>query len=315
MEGGSLVDFRELQYVVTVADCRNVTQAARQLYISQPSLSYALGQIEKEMGVKLFDRSRQPLALTDAGRIYVKIARDILQKRTELKDRLADLKDGRGARISLGIPAERAGFMLPPIINQFRSRFPDSEFAIQEAGTRKLLEMLQNNKVTFLICPLDAREVPVSMTRELIYRETIQLIAAPDTFTEDMFLDRDHRLVDLHKLASMPFIGIKKAHSINWKVQEIFREYGIAPHTLMEVDSSSTAAQLGACGLGFTLVPRRARKILGPDADNCCYDYSPTPVQWEINAIYKKGAYLNKAERYFLDLLKEYFQTETTVRL
>lgn len=108
------MDFRELQYVVTVADCRNVTQAAKQLYISQPSLSYALGQIEKEMGVKLFDRSQQPLALTDAGRIYVKTAREILQKRTELKDRLADLKDGRGARISLGIPAERAGFMLPP---------------------------------------------------------------------------------------------------------------------------------------------------------------------------------------------------------
>ena len=60
------MDFRELQYVVTVANCRNVTQAARQLYISQPSLSYALGQIEKEMGVKLFDRSRQPLSLTDA---------------------------------------------------------------------------------------------------------------------------------------------------------------------------------------------------------------------------------------------------------
>lgn len=309
------MDFRELQYVVTVADCRNVTQAAKQLYISQPSLSYALGQIEKEMGVKLFDRSQQPLALTDAGRLYVKTAREILQKRTELKDRLADLKDGRGARISLGIPAERAGFMLPPIINRFRAKFPDSEFAIQEAGTRKLLELLQNNKVTFLICPLDAREIPVSMTSELIYRETIQLVAAPDAFTDDMFLDKDHRLVDLKKLAHMPFIGIKKAHSINWKVHDIFREYDIAPQTFMEVDSSSTAAQLGACGLGFTLVPRRARKILGPKAERYCYEYSPTPVQWEINAIYKKGAYLNKAERYFLDLLKEHFQKETTSNL
>lgn len=310
------MDFRELQYVVTVADRRNVTQAAKQLYISQPSLSYALGQIEKEMGVKLFDRSQQPLALTDAGRIYVKVAREILQKRTELKNRLADLKDGRGAQISLGIPAERAGFMLPPIINRFRARFPDSEFAIQEAGTRKLLELLQNNRVTFLICPLDAREIPVSMTSELIYMETIQLVAAPDAFTDDMFLDKSRRLVNLKKLAHMPFIGIKKAHSINWKVQEIFRTYDIAPQTLMEVESSSTAAQLGACGLGFTLVPRRARKILGPDADKYCYDYSPTtPVQWEINAIYKKGAYLNRAERYFLDLLKEYFQKETTVQL
>ena len=90
------MDFRELQYVVTVADCRNITQAAKQLYISQPSLSYALARIEKEIGVKLFDRSQQPLALTDAGIIYVKTARDILQERIEMKNRLADLKDGQG---------------------------------------------------------------------------------------------------------------------------------------------------------------------------------------------------------------------------
>ncbi len=59
--------------------------------------------------------------------------------------------------------------------------------------------MLQNNKVAFLICPLDAREVPVSMTRELIYRETIQLIAAPDAFTDDTFLDRSRRLWWIYK--------------------------------------------------------------------------------------------------------------------
>ena len=61
------MDFRELQYVVTVADCRNITQASKELFISQPSLSHALAQIEKEVGAKLFDRSHQPLTLTDAG--------------------------------------------------------------------------------------------------------------------------------------------------------------------------------------------------------------------------------------------------------
>ncbi|MFR9128458.1 LysR family transcriptional regulator [Acidaminococcus intestini] len=47
------MDFRELQYVVTVADCRNITQASKELFISQPSLSHALAQIEKEVGAKL----------------------------------------------------------------------------------------------------------------------------------------------------------------------------------------------------------------------------------------------------------------------
>lgn len=301
------MDFRELQYVITVADCQNITQAAKQLYISQPSLSYALGQIEKEVGAKLFDRSQQPIVLTDAGRIYVKGAREILQKRTDIKNRLADLRDGQGAKISLGIPAERAGYMLPTIINRFRAKFLDSEFFIKEAGTEELMEMLKNNKVTFLIVPRDADDVPVQMTTELIYHETVQLIAAENAFSSDMFLDEEKRLVDLRKIAQLPFIGVKKRHSIHWKVRKIFKEYDIAPHLLMEVESSMTATQLAACGLGFTLVPSRAKKILGPDAPRYCYEYSTSPVQWDINAIYKKGAYLNKAERYFLDLMKEEF--------
>ena len=107
------MDFRELRYVVAVADCSSITQAARQLFISQPSLSYALGQIEKEMGVKLFDRSRQPLVLTEAGRLYVKTARHILQEERELKNRLTDLKDGQGAQIRLGIPSERPNTRIP----------------------------------------------------------------------------------------------------------------------------------------------------------------------------------------------------------
>lgn len=307
VKGSRPMDFRELQYIVTVADCRSITQAARQLYISQPSLSYALGQIEKEMGVRLFDRSRQPLELTDAGRLYVKTARDILQARLDLKNRLADLKDGQGAQVRLGIPPERAGYMLPPVINQFRQRFPASEFAIREANTEELLDLLQNNRVAFLICPRDPRKIPAQMTAELIYHESIQLLAGPDAFPEEMFLDRAKKRVDFRKLARLPFIGIKKRHSIRDKVEAIFRQYDAVPQMLLEVESSSTAAQLAACGLGWTLVPRRARKILGPEAEACSYTFSPTPVQWEINAITKKDAYLNKAERYFLDLMKETF--------
>ena len=75
----------------------------------------------------------------------------------------------------------------------------------------------------------------------------------------------------------------------------------------MEVDSTITAAQLAACGLGFTLVADRARTMLGPSAHNYCYRYSSHPTQWEINAVYKKDTYLNKAERYFIDLMKENF--------
>lgn len=301
------MDFRELQYVVTVANLHSFTAAAKQLYISQPSLSYAISQIEKEIGTKLFDRSQHPFRLTDAGRIYVQSARDILQRNTEMKSRLADLESGQNVQISLGIPAERAGHMLPAIINEFRRAFPHSSFNIQEAGTGELVDYVLNNRVSFLIVPLDKEELPANLESELIYKENIQLIAAPNAFTDDLFLDKEARLIDLKKLASTPYIGIKKRHQIHKKAQKILQEYGIVPHTLMEVDSTITAAQLAACGLGFTLVADRARTMLGVAGKSCCYRYSAHPAQWEINAVYKQNTYLNKAERYFIDLMKKKF--------
>lgn len=303
------MDFRQLQYIVAVADCHSITAAAKQLYISQPSLSFAISQIEKEMGAPLFDRNQHPIALTDAGRIYVEGARQVLQKSLEIKNRIADLQAGRGGGISLGIPSERAGYMLPPIINQFREKYPDSAFSIREAGTSQLLELLKNNKVDFIICPPADEKIPVDMVTERIYQESVQLIASPTAFSEEMFLDKAKRLVDLKAIMTVPFIGVKKTHSIHFKVEDIFRSYGVEPHLLMEVESSSTAAQLAACGLGFTIVPRRAKKILGADWARCCYEYNAHPIQWDINAIYKKSTYLNQAERYFIALLQQEFST------
>ncbi len=303
------MDFRQLQYIVAVADCHSITAAARQLFISQPSLSFAISQIEKEMGAVLFDRNQHPIALTDAGRIYVEGARQILQKSLEIKNRIADLQMGLGGGISMGIPSERAGYMLPPIINKFRESYPDSAFTIREAGTTQLLELLKNNKVDFIICPRADEKIPVDMVTELIYKESVQLIASPTAFSDDMFLDKGKRLVDLKAIMTVPFIGVKNSHSIHYKAEDIFQSYGVEPHVLMEVESSSTAAQLAACGLGFTIVPRRAKKILGADWAQYCYEYNDHPVQWDINAIYKKDTYLNQAERYFIALLQQEFST------
>ena len=137
------MDFREFQYVVTIADCCSITDAAKQLYISQPSLSYALAKIEKEIGLKLFDRSKQPLVLTDAGQYYVTVARQFLRDKSNFQNHLADLKNGANGSISLGIPAERSGYMLPPVLPQFRRKFPGSSFYIQEASTTELFSLLR----------------------------------------------------------------------------------------------------------------------------------------------------------------------------
>ena len=102
------MDFRELTYITAVAEERSVTEAAKRLYISQPSLSYIISKVEQDLGVRLFDRKTNPLSLTYAGEIYVEHAREILRIRDNMRRELTDIGHGQKGRINIGIPNERA---------------------------------------------------------------------------------------------------------------------------------------------------------------------------------------------------------------
>lgn len=301
--------FRELEYVVTVAECRSVTAAAKKLFISQPSLSYALSKIEDDLGVKLFDRSHQPLSLTFAGEKYVETAREILTRNYNLEKELKDIASGKKIEINIGMPTERAAYMLPRAVKRIHALYPDMEFRMREDKTSALIEQLLNYEIDFIIAPQIQDAVAPELTSELIYYERIPLVASGDYFTKEMFIDESRRYVDLKALNGRPFIAIKKGHSIRNQADAILSRFGVQPRILIEVESSNTAVHLSQCGLGATIVPGRTLHLLGEDSHKYAYIYENEPEKWPVNAVYRRDIYLNEAERCLIGLLKEEFNS------
>ena len=85
------MDFRQLQYMLTLAEYKNMTRASEALYISQSALSHYLKNVEQELGVTLFDRSTNPLSLTYAGKCYMESARRILMENDRMLRELRDI--------------------------------------------------------------------------------------------------------------------------------------------------------------------------------------------------------------------------------
>ena len=137
------MDFREMLYITTVADCRSITVAARKLYISQPSLSHIVSKVEQDVGVKLFDRGTSPLTITYAGEKYVETARKILLMSDNLRKELIDAGLGEKGRIVFGMPTERAGYMLPAVIPEFKKQYPGIELHVIEAKSDELSEKMK----------------------------------------------------------------------------------------------------------------------------------------------------------------------------
>ena len=145
-----------------------MTAAAKKLYISQPSLSHIISKVEQDVGVQLFDRSTSPISLTYAGELYVETARRILMMNENLRKELVDVGAGDKGMVRLGIPTERAGYMLPPVIRAFRSQYPKMELQVLEEKVDELLQALLRDEVHFIIAPRSQAQLPVGLKTERI---------------------------------------------------------------------------------------------------------------------------------------------------
>ena len=104
---GDLVDFRELLYVLTIEEEKSFSNAAKKLFMAQPSLSQYIKRLEGSLGFLLFKRSHTPLTLTDEGKQYVDYAKRILILKEEMQRVLEEVANAERGSISLGIPSIR----------------------------------------------------------------------------------------------------------------------------------------------------------------------------------------------------------------
>ncbi len=303
------MDFRELTYIIAVADNRSVTEAANKLYISQPSLSYIISKVEDELGVKLFYRKTNPLSLTYAGELYVEAAREILNRMDNLRRELSDVSHGEKGRINIGIPTERAGYMLPKIKENFSGKYPGVDLRLMETRSRMILEELDKGMITIAVLPGSAKSYPVNMKSELIYRERILIAAAEGMISDDMIEginDDGLPYVNLKKMKTMPFLVMVKGHFTRTKTDSIFRDAGFIPKNVTEVSSNISAALLARAGIGIAIIPERVIETIGSEGLRL-YAYTKERDAWDVNAVYKNDTYLSSAEMYLIDIMKETF--------
>ncbi len=305
------MDFRELKYMIAVAESESITAAAKKLYISQPSLSYVISKVEEDLGVKIFDRKTTPVTLTYAGKRYIEAAKEILTINDNLRKELNDIVNEESGEIDLGIPTERAGYMLPKVLDKFRKSFPKVNLRLREARSSQIIHDLEDGNIDIAILPGEPDDLPERFDTELIYREQLYLVAHPSLITSDMILEKGRGdrlpLVDLHRMRNVPFILMSEGQYIRRYAERILHDAGINPNEITVVTSGITAVQLAKAGLGATIISERAVIPQGGTREVPCWRYNGSDMMWDVRAVYKKGAYLSRSARFLIDLMIEEF--------
>lgn len=142
---------QQIEYVLLVAQLRSFSKAAQKLYITQPSLSKYIINIEKQLGMEIFDRSTTPISLTAAGEAYVATARQIKAARDDLSNRIADMQNLRAGTLKIGASTFRTSFMLARSISEFCREHRGVEVSIADSNSENLKEMLRAGQIDLLI--------------------------------------------------------------------------------------------------------------------------------------------------------------------
>src|SRR6266850_3689819 len=238
-----------LESFVEVARTANVSRAAQTLCLTQPALTARLKSLESDLGVELFVRSARGMKLTDAGRAFLPYAQRTLGLVTEGRRVIADLREGSTGELVIGAAPAVSTYLLPTILKSFRTTYPNVRLWNETGHTEEVLEMVLRQDVT------------IGIGRPVRHPE-VELIPV---FEDELLLvvSRRHPFaartkVRMDELATERLILFDRASSYHELTSALFREAGVVPVSVMELDNVEAAKKMVQQGLGVALLPRMA---------------------------------------------------------
>ncbi|MDX2049350.1 MAG: hydrogen peroxide-inducible genes activator [Chitinophagaceae bacterium] len=148
--------FVQLQYIVAVDMYRHFASAASHCYVTQPTLSMQVHKLEEELGIKIFDRSKQPVIPTEAGLEIIEQAKKILAEKNNITELVQTRKGILNGELKVGIIPTLAPYLLPLFVQEFTRKYPQVKLVVTEMMTDLLVSRLREGRldVGILVTPL-----------------------------------------------------------------------------------------------------------------------------------------------------------------
>jgi len=245
-----MLELRELQNFVAVAERLNVSSAAKVVHLSQPALSRQIQSLERKLGVALFERVGKRLILTVEGDDLLKHASRLLDQAQALINRAYDLEQGHAGLLRVGASPQTIAWLLSPVMAEFNRVHPNVELIFSEGHNETLVELVENGGVhTAVASPA----------------QNHNLVGVP-LFQAGLFaffpLDdarRRRRSLTISQIADDRFLVLRRGFLTRQMFDQACVDEGVRPKILLESDSTHTLISLARDGHGIAILSSSAR--------------------------------------------------------
>lgn len=167
-----MVTLTQLEYVVAVDECRHFAAAAERCFVTQPTLSMQIKKMEDDLGVILFDRSRQPVVPTDIGTRLIAQARTVLAAAARLPEIIAEDKKEVSGSLRIGIIPTLAPYLLPVFIGDYIRKYPAVKIEVEEMVSEEIIRSLKQDNLDVGIFVTPYRDDKI-IERPVFYEEMV----------------------------------------------------------------------------------------------------------------------------------------------
>ena len=277
-----MASFTGLESFLTVARTGNLTEAARELHVTQPGLTARLQRLEAELGAELLVRLPRGVRLTEAGRALLPYAERALESLDQGTAAVRDLVRGTGGRIEIGAAPAVSTYVLPRALQRFASEHPAVALGVRTGHSEELLSLVLAEQVQIAIVRT-LRHPEIENTP--LYEDEVVLATHPaHAFAGD-------HAVRVEQLGDQPLILFDPSSSYHELTSAMYRAAGVAPRGVMVLDSIDAAKRMVQLGLGIALLPRSAlREELDDGSLAAITVVSTAPVRRQIVAIRRRDS-------------------------
>jgi DNA-binding transcriptional LysR family regulator len=231
-----------------VARRGNLSRAAEALYVSQPTLTARLQALERELGEQLFVRTRRGMRLTEAGEEFLPYAEHALQAIDDGRERLGELRRGTVGKLVVGAPPTVSTYALPALLARFTEAHPGVRLTVMTGTSEEILELVLHDRIQLgLMRSLGHPEVDAVP----VYSDSLLLVVSPG----HRLAGRTVRLADL---GGEPLVLFGRSSSYRDFTEAVFRQAGLLPDSVLELDNIEAAKKMVEHGIGISLVPDSA---------------------------------------------------------
>ncbi|CAM3335512.1 LysR family transcriptional regulator [Paenibacillus lupini] len=290
------MDIRHLQYFVEVARLQSFTKAAQSLYITQPTISKMIKNLEEELGVVLFERTGKRIALTDAGSILLTQAQQMVQSFSNMNSSLSELMELKAGHIRIGLPPMVGVTFFPRIIGKFREKYPKITMQLFEHGAKKVEADVGSGELDIGVILLPTNEEKFESFCFL--RQNLMLVIPPS----HKLANRDE--VSLIALKEEPFLLFHEDFTLHDRIIEECEKLGFQPDVVYKSTQWDFISEMVAANLGIALLPEAVCKELDQKRLRVIPLISPI-IPWHLAMIWRRDSYLSYATREWIAFAKE----------